>query len=56
MRDGIDGILGNGGNVDSASYRNQRVLSGSNPTLSANLSFFKINNLAGGVGSSRAMP
>ena len=43
---GIHGVYGNGGNVESATYRNQRVLSGSNPTLSANMSFFVFNNLA----------
>jgi hypothetical protein len=31
------------------------VLSGSNPTLSANLSLFRINNLTGYVGSVRAI-
>ena len=52
---GIHGIYGNGGNVESATYRNQRVLSGSNPTLSANMSLFVFNKLASDVGSPRAM-
>ena len=33
-RYGIGGIYGNGGNVESATYRIQRVVVGSNPTLS----------------------
>jgi hypothetical protein len=33
-RHGIVGIYGNGGNVESATYRIQRVMWGSNPTLS----------------------
>ncbi len=39
MPDGIDGIHGNGGNVVPVTYRTQRVLSGSNPTLSAIINF-----------------
>jgi hypothetical protein len=49
------GIYGNPGNVESASYRIQTVVSGSNPTLSANLSFCVFKNLASHVGSLRAM-
>ena len=52
---GIHGIYGNGGNVESATYRNHRVLSGSNPTLSANMSFFVLTKLASDVGSPGAM-
>jgi hypothetical protein len=38
-RDGIAGIYGIPGNVESATYRIYRVVAGSNPTLSANNSF-----------------
>ena len=49
--DGSDGIHGKRGNVLSVSYRLQKVLSGSNPTLSANMSFFVSNNLVAVVDS-----
>ena len=44
-------VYGNGGkygivsNVESATYRFYRPVVGSNPTLSANYNYFKINNL-----------
>jgi hypothetical protein len=47
MRHGIAGIHGNRGIVESASCRIYKVVSGSNPTLSANSRFFLFNNLAG---------
>jgi hypothetical protein len=56
MRHGIAGIHGNRGIVESASCRIYKVVSGSNPTLSANSRFFLFNNLAGYVGSPRATP
>ena len=47
MRDGSGGIHGNRGNVASVSCRFTRTSQSSNPTLSANLSFSRINNLTG---------
>jgi hypothetical protein len=38
-RHGIAGIYDNGGILESVTYRNQRVLLGSNPTLSAKYNF-----------------
>src|SRR6267142_6215321 len=55
MCHGVRGIHGNSGILESVTYRIYRVLSGSNPTLSANLSFCVFNSLTGYVGSQRAM-
>lgn len=49
-RHGIRGIYSNAGIVESVIYRIYRVLPGSNPTLSANMSFCVFNHLAGDVG------
>jgi hypothetical protein len=46
------GIDGNAGNVESATYRIYRILSGSNPTLSANLRQ-TLASLAASVGTPR---
>jgi hypothetical protein len=54
-RHGIGGIHGIPGIVESVSYRNQRAWQSSNPTLSANLSFFRFNHLARRSGFSRVM-
>ena len=50
-RHGNAGIPGNVGILESVTYRIQRVLVGSNPTLSAKHRSFVFNNLSGGVGS-----
>jgi hypothetical protein len=44
-RDGIAGIYGNPGSVESATYRIQRMGKSPNPTLSAKILSFKFNNL-----------
>ena len=55
MRDGIAGIHGKGGTLESASYRIHWRRQSSNPTLSANHQSIVSNNLASVVGSQRAM-
>jgi hypothetical protein len=53
-RHGNAGIDGNRGKVKSATYRIYEILSGSNPTLSANSRSFVFKNLVGVAGSPRA--
>ena len=51
-RYGNVGIRGNGGNVNSVTYRIHAILSGSNPTLSANS--FAFGSVVGGSGCLQA--